>query len=387
MKKPQRILILTLSFGSGHVQAARAVARELARQESDAVEVRVVDALGDSLLLFRAGYVWPYWAMVRYAPALWDRLFTRRTARKAGHTAPEWALRWGCPSVFKAIAEFKPDAIVAAEVAACEMAAMAKRKGLTGARLVNVITDYEAEPVWVKPEVDVYAVADEHVRDQLCEWGAPLKSILMCGIPTDPAFHTRHEREATRARYRLTRDTSIVLFMGGGMGPTHMDEVAALLCQSREAMHIIAVTGHDARVRRRLARLHALPPVSLQVLGWTEDVAALMQVASVLVTKPGGLTTAEAAMCALPIVIFDAIPGPERRNAARLAEAGAGLLTNGVEGTALATLSLLRDEGKRQRMSACAEGLARPRAAAMIAHLALGEPVSTQAKLAKRMTA
>jgi processive 1,2-diacylglycerol beta-glucosyltransferase len=386
MKKARRILVLTLSFGSGHVQAARAVARELRRQAPDA-EVRVVDALVDSLLLFRAGYVWPYWAMVRRAPALWDRFFRRRAARKAGHTAPEWALRWGCPSVFKAIAEFKPDTIVAAEVAACEMAAMAKRKGLTGARLINVITDYEAEPVWVKPEVDVYAVADEHVRDQLVEWGAPIERIVTCGIPTDPAFRTRHEREATRARYRIKRDAPVVLLMGGGMGPTHMDEVAARLCLSHEAMHIVAVTGHDGRVRRRLARLHALPPVSLQILGWTEDVAALMQAASVLVTKPGGLTTAEAAMCALPSIIFDAIPGPERRNAARLAEAGAGLLTSGVQETALATLSLLRDEGKRQRMSACAEGLARPSAAATISRLALGEPEYRREESARRMTA
>jgi processive 1,2-diacylglycerol beta-glucosyltransferase len=381
-----KVLVLTLSFGSGHVQAARAVARELARQAPDA-EVRVVDALVDSLLLFRAGYVWPYWAMVRRAPALWDRFFTRRSAGKAQHTAPEWALRWGCPSVFKAIAEFEPDAIVASEVAACEMAAMAKRKGLTGARLINVITDYEAEPVWIKPEVDVYAVADEHVRDQLVEWGASVESIVTCGIPTDLAFRARHERETTRARYRIKRDTPIVLLMGGGMGPTHMDEVAALLCQSPEAMHIIAVTGHDARVRRRLARLRALPPVSLQILGWTEDVAALMQAASVLVTKPGGLTTAEAAMCALPSVIFDAIPGPERCNAARLAKAGAGLLTSGVQETALATLALLRDESKRQRMSACAEGLARPHAAAVIARLALSEPVSTREESARRMTA
>jgi processive 1,2-diacylglycerol beta-glucosyltransferase len=386
MKKAQRILVLTLSFGSGHVQAARAVARELERQAPDA-EVRVVDALVDSLLLFRAGYVWPYWAMVRLAPALWDRFFTRRTARKAEHTAPEWALRWGCPSVFKAIAEFKPDAIVASEVAACEMAAMAKRKGLTTARLINVITDYEAEPVWVKPEIDVYAVADEHVRDQLVEWGASVESIVTCGIPTDPTFRTRHEREETMARYRIIRDAPIVLLMGGGMGPTHMDEVAERLCQSPEAMHIVAVTGHDARVRRRLARLRALPPVSLQVLGWTEDVAALMQAASVLVTKPGGLTTSEAAMCALPVVIFDAIPGPERRNAERLMEAGAGILTNGAQEAAQAALSLLHDESARKRMSACAATLARPEAAFIIARMALNESESTQEELPRRMTA
>lgn len=387
MKKARRILVLTLSFGSGHVQAASAIARELERQAPDA-RVRVLDALANCRLLFRAGYVWPYWAMVRAAPALWDRFFARRTASMAEHTAPEWAFRWGCPEVFKTINEFRPDTIVATEVAACEMASMVKRERLTTAQIINVITDYEAEPVWVKPEVDVYAVADERAGEQLRAWGAPVERIVTCGIPTDRAFRERHKREATRARYRIETDAPIVLLMGGGMGPTHMDEVAARFCESGQAMHLIAVTGHDARMRRRLARLRALPPVSLHLLGWTEDVAELMQAASVLVTKPGGLTTAEAALCSLPVVMFDAIPGPERRNAARLLEAGAGLLTDGAPETALAALALLRDESARRSMSACAGRLARPDAAWMIARLAMDESVSTHEDLpGRRMTA
>ncbi|HEY0407565.1 MAG TPA: glycosyltransferase, partial [Pyrinomonadaceae bacterium] len=129
------------------------------------------------------------------------------------------------------------------------------------------------------------------------------------------------------------------------------------------------------------------PPVSLRVLSWTEDVAALMQSAAVLVTKPGGLTTAEAATCAVPVVMFDAIPGPERRNAARIAEAGAGVLTKGARATAEAVLSLLRDERLRIRMSACAKALARPEAAERIAALILKEPLSMREAMTGRMMA
>ena len=380
-----KVLVLTLSFGSGHVQAARTIAQELSRRSSD-VEVLVVDALANSRLLFRAGYVWPYWAMVRYAPTLWDRFFARRTARLSRHTASEWVFRWGCPEVFKTLAWFRPDSIIATEVAACEMAAMAKREGLTAARIVSVITDYEAEPVWVKPEVDVYAVADRHVHDQLCAWGASPDSIVLCGIPTDPAFYFQHDEKTTRAGYGIHEPRPIVLIMGGGVGPTHMNEVAARLCASRMSLHVIAVTGYDTHERRRLARIRPLPTVSLRVLGWADDIAALMQAAAVLVTKPGGLTTAEAAMCALPLVMFDAIPGPERRNAARFAEAGAGVLTNGARETAAAVLNLLGDKDSRRRMSACAKRLARPDATATIARLALDGTAFAE-ESARRMTA
>src|SRR5256714_12016059 len=324
-----KVLVLTLSFGSGHVRAARAVAEEIARREPRA-EVRVLDALEGCRLAFRAGYVWPYWAMVRYAPALWEKFFNARVARMDDQPAPAWAFRRGCPQVFEEIERFAPDAIVAAEFAACEMAVIARRARLTRARVVCVITDFEAEPVWVKPEVDAYAVADEGVREQLCAWGAPTEKVFVCGIPVGPDFRARHVAEATRARHGIKDDAPIVLLMGGGMGPTRMDEVAALLCASEVPLNLVAVTGHDARARRRLARIRSArvgstQRVRLRVLGWTDDVAALMQSASVLLTKPGGVTLAEAAECALPVVMFDRIPGPERLNAKRFADAGAGV--------------------------------------------------------------
>jgi processive 1,2-diacylglycerol beta-glucosyltransferase len=380
-----KALILTLSFGSGHVRAAQAIAREVSRQTPDA-DVRVIDALEDSRALFRACYVAPYWAMVRHAPALWDRFFTSRHTRKSQQTAPAWAFRRGCPQVFKTITDFQPDVIIAAEVAACEMAVIAKQAGQTRARIVAVITDHEAEPAWVKPEVDLYAVADESVREQLCSWGASAEKINVCGIPTDPSFNVRHDKQATRARYNLRDDAPIVLLMGGGMGPTRMDEVAAKLCASAERMHVFAVAGRDARVRRRLDRLDAASHVSLQVFGWVESIPELMQAATVLATKPGGLTTSEAALCALPVVMFDAIPGPERRNAARFAGAGAGVVTCGAEETARSVLTLLRDERLRRRMSDCSSRLARPRATATIARLALGFQVAGL-EVARRTTA
>lgn len=370
MKNARRVLVLTLSFGSGHVRAARAVARELIRQEPDA-DVRVCDALEGSRLLFRAFYVWPYWAMLRYAPSLWGRFFSARVARGDKATAPAWAFSRGCAHVFKLIEEFRPVTIVACEVAACELAALAKREGLTGARLVNVITDHEAEPVWVKEEADAYAVADEGVCEQLCAWGARPERVTVCGIPTDEAFRARHDTEETRRRHGIRGDAPVVLLMGGGMGPTRMDRVAASLCRAGVPLHVVAVTGRDARARHRLTRLKAEPPASLHVLGWADDIAALMQVASVLVTKPGGLTTAEAALSSLPSVFFDAIRGPEQRNAARVAEAGAAVIAGSPEAAAAAALSLLRDAGARGRMSERARRLSMPSPAAVIARLAL----------------
>jgi processive 1,2-diacylglycerol beta-glucosyltransferase len=50
-----------------------------------------------------------------------------------------------------------------------------------------------------------------------------------------------------------------------------------------------------------------------------------MAAADLLVGKPGGLTTSEALACGLPMVVVNAIPGQETRNATMLFEEGAAI--------------------------------------------------------------
>src|SRR5437016_1429689 len=147
----ERILILTLSFGAGHLRAAEAVRAEFVRRKPDS-EIRIVDALESCRFLFRVFYVWTYWLMVRFAPNLWGRFFASRVRRNDKQTAPVWAWRWGCKRVFDDISAFQPEMIVCCEVGASELAVIARRKNLTEAEIINVITDFEAEPIWVKPE-------------------------------------------------------------------------------------------------------------------------------------------------------------------------------------------------------------------------------------------
>src|SRR6266849_3078618 len=256
-----KALVLTLSFGSGHVRAAQAVARELGRQ-APASDVLVLDALDKCNSLFRACYEWPYWLMLRYAPVLWDRFSSARVNQKHQGTAPAWAFRMGCPKVFSTIKSFDPDVIVAAEVAACEMAVIARRLGLTRAPILSVITDYEAEPIWVQPEVDAFTVPDESVRAELVSWGAPANRISLCGIPVDPAFDAVHDPKAVRLRHGISGKAPMVLLMGGGMGPTRMHQVVEQLSESNTPMHVVAVAGKDKRALRKLERVKVKAPLS-----------------------------------------------------------------------------------------------------------------------------
>jgi processive 1,2-diacylglycerol beta-glucosyltransferase len=266
------------------------------------------------------------------------------------------------------------------------MAAIARRLGLTRAPILSVITDYESEPIWVQPEVALFTVPDESVRTEMISWGAPADRISICGIPVNPAFDVLQNPKATLLHHGISDNAPMVLLMGGGMGPTRMDQVVERLGESNTPMHIVAVAGKDKRALSRLERVKVKAPVSLRVVGWTNEVPALMQVARILVTKPGGLTIAEAALCSLPLVFFDPIPGAEFVNARRMVDAGAAVVTQGPTETVRAVTSLLKDEKSTDVMALRSQTMARPNARREIASLALAllEPV---AEAARRRTA
>ena len=381
MNAKPRILVLTLSFGAGHVSAAQSVASEFQKQIPEC-EVRLIDALENCSLAFKAFYVWTYWAMIRYAPHVWEKFFNSRIERDDKQTAPVWIWKKGCRKVFDEIHKFQPDLIVAAEVGASEIAVIARRENLTNAPIVNVITDYEAEPIWVKPEISAYAVATESVKKQLENWGANAEKIEVCGIPLNESFARKHDVNETRKQFNLDK-RPIVLLMGGGMGPTRMAEVAARLLQIGKDLQIVALPAKDEKAQAALGKLQNSPTVSLHVIGWTNSIAELMQTAQILATKPGGVTLSEAAACALPLVLFDRIPGPEDANTARFVEAGAAISTENPQETADEIVRLLNDGEQLRAMSSNCRKLARPDAVRRIVELARKRINFTASKITK----
>ena len=381
MNAKPRILVLTLSFGAGHVSAAQSIVAELNKQLPEC-EVRLTDALENCSLPFRAFYVWTYWAMIRYAPRVWEKFFNSRVKRGDEQTAPVWIWKKSCKKVFDEIRKFQPDLIIAAEVGASEIAVIARREKLTNAAIVNVITDYEAEPIWVKPEISAYAVATESVKKQLQNWGANAEKIEVCGIPLNENFSRRHDADETRKRFNLDA-RPIVLLMGGGMGPTRMAEVAAHLLQIGKDLQIVALPAKDESAKAALGKLQSSESVSLHVIGWTNSIAELMQTARILATKPGGVTLSEAAACGVPLVLFDRIPGPEDANTARFVEAGAAISTENPQETAEEIVRLLNDDEKLRAMSSNCRKLARPDAVQRIVELARKKIDFTAAKITK----
>ena len=369
MSFPKKIAILTLSVGAGHVRAAEEVQRALADRE-DLTEARVFDAVELGSAWFRRFYVESYWWMLRRTPGVWRRLFERRQRKRHRSTAPPWVFRYGCRTLLDELKAFAPHLVISTEIGAAETAAVGKRGGWSTAPVLAVVTDFQSEPPWVQREIDFYCVATDESRSQLIGWGVSPNRVLVCGIPIDPAFALAYDKPGLMKSMGLAEGRPVVLVMGGGMGPVPLDEIILNLERCRRPLQALVVTGRNEQMKAQAESLRGKVAVDLRVLGWSDNVPELMAVADLLITKPGGLTTAEAMAMGLPMVLTHPIPGPEERNLDYLTRNGVALAAPTLREIPDLALRILSGDSERREMARRARELARPDAAHAVAQVA-----------------
>lgn len=369
MTMRKRIAILTLSVGAGHVRASEVIQRALEDEEEN-LEVKTLDAIDVARSWFLWLYVQPYWWMLRYAPGLWRRLFERRQRKQHRATAPQWVFRRGCVEALRQLKTFAPHLVIATEIGAAEIAALGRREGWFNAPILAVQTDFQTEPPWVQKEIDAYCVGSDEARAQLIGWGVSPNRIVLCGIPIDPAFALAFDETELLQALGLDARRPVVLVMGGGMGPAPLEEIVRSLELCGLPLQVLAVAGHDQFMRRRLEALRGKVALDLHVFGWSDNVPELMAASDLLITKPGGLTTAEALVAGLPMVLTQPIPGPEERHVRYLEQHGVAVRADRMDAIPQIVFGLLNRDEKLNEITRRARDLARPGAAHAIARVA-----------------
>ena len=99
-----------------------------------------------------------------------------------------------------------------------------------------------------------------------------------------------------------------------------LKEIILALSKSHLPIQVLVVTGANRRLKKKIQRIQSKVNFPLRVLGYTRQIDELMEVSDLLISKPGGLTTAEALAKEIPLGILDSLAGQERRNKELLLE-------------------------------------------------------------------
>jgi len=365
----KRVMVLSASAGAGHVRAAEAVERAL-RAESSDVRVENADVLTLAGRAFRDAYSKWYVTLVERAPALVGYLYDRldRPARRQPVDLRRALDSWNTRRLRREIEAFAPDAIVCTHFLPADVLAEERRLGKRTTPLGVVVTDADVHRLWIHKGVSRYFVAREEAAALLATLGFGPGDVEVTGIPIDLRFGAPFDRAALRRKHGLPEQANVVLLLAGGFGVGPVEEMAARLEEARRPGRIVVVAGRNEKLRKTLAS-SAGPRTT--VLGFTTEIDEWMGVADLLVTKPGGLTTAEALARRLPMMLVNPIPGQEQRNAEALLELGAAVRAGTLAVLGWKVDSVLGDPARMEAMRAAAARAARPHAATQIARWAL----------------
>ncbi len=344
------VLLLTIKNGAAHNKAAEAIARAWEKNNRE-IPTRIVEISEFMSRAARFTHITAYLWLVKNAPAVWEKI--DRYQKRQTQTSPEWFYRRECRKLFELVEEIQPAAIVATEVGCGEIAALIKRDLRLKIPLVAVNLDYDADRAWIQPETDLYCLATYLIKKDFERLGASSEKIKTWGAPLNSDFKrlSETERQTERAkicgRLKLKTDEPIVLIAGGGEGLGKIEKIVRRLSELKT--NIVVLTGRNEKLKTRCEKLAGEKPIC--VLGWTNDVANLMQAADVLVSKLG-LTFYEAMACGLPIVALEPPPGAERVQYNLLENFGVGRAVKTVEDVGKVVGELLADENLLREMRA-----------------------------------
>ncbi|MBI2104607.1 MAG: hypothetical protein HYT90_03355 [Candidatus Omnitrophica bacterium] len=362
----RRILLMHITTSSGHHRASCAIERTVRALDPSATIVNL-DAFQFTSRFVRWAITRTYTSLIHHQPDVWEYLYDNPSVHRRLQYFRALLHRYHAAKLQQVMETVRPDAIACTQAYPCGVVADFKKQHRLRVPLIGVLTDYAPHLYWFHDTVDVYVVPSEQVKRRFATRGVDPARVRALGIPIDPRFHDPVDRQAAARRFGLNPEQPVLLIMGGGSGFGQMREIVLSLDTLPHPCQLVVLAGTN---RPLLAWLQGQRfRHRVLAVGYTEEVPELMSVATLLVSKPGGLTTSEALAKHLPLVIVNPIPGQEAYNARFLLSQGAAVQAASAAAVRQPVRDLLDDPEQLETLKRRNAELAHPRAAPAIARL------------------
>lgn len=354
-------LILSCGTGGGHDAAGRAVRQELVRRGHRAVMMNPY-ALRGQRLAGRIDHM--YIATAQKAPRAFGAVYgAGELYRRLPFRSPVYYANQAMISQMEEyLGENHFDVVLMPHLFPAEIMTNMKRRGMDIPKTMFIATDYCCIPFTEETDCDAYVVPGEALVDEFAGRGIPREKIFPLGIPVDRSF-----RAGCRFRNRY------ILIAGGSIGAGKIDKLIGLLLERAERetrgrdTGIIVVCGNNQELYWKLKRQYG---TRIIVVGHTDCMADYLRISSLYITKPGGLSSTEAAVCGIPLLHMPPIPGCETHNARYFLEHGMSASCEVSEGGAETVFRMLDDGQACAGMADCQRRYIRRDAATQICRLA-----------------
>lgn len=183
-------------------------------------------------------------------------------------------------------------------------------------------TDYTCIPFTEETEADYYFIAHEELLEEYVKKGIPREKLVPTGIPVSDRFRSLPSREDARKALGMAAEGHCILIMTGSMGYGKIENLvraSVARMDGKDSLYILG--GSNERLKSRLREAYR-EDARVRVLDYTSRTAEYLAASDLLFTKPGGLTSTEAAVAGIPLAHTRPIPGCEDCNQAFYNEHG-----------------------------------------------------------------
>jgi processive 1,2-diacylglycerol beta-glucosyltransferase len=310
------ILVLSASFGMGHNSVAAAIC-ELLRAEDEHLKIKTVDIMDIYAPKVKPFGVAFYRFITKNSPSLYN-IFYNLKRDHPNNFLDEMLYDLFLKRVGEYILEVDPKLIISTFPLGSGFVSRAKEKYGLQVPLITAITDVVDSWEWIHNNTDLYFVPCKIVEERLVGKGIEKDKIRVTGIPVRHDFLKRNEHESGK------KETHHILIMGGTMKKTKLTKDMMANLERMENTKIVVVTGNDSDLYKKLTQYG--PFKNIEVIGFSNEIAQMMEQADVVVTKPGGATLFEAINKGVPLVLKRSKIGQEEENLKFIEAYGLGFL-------------------------------------------------------------
>ncbi len=297
----KKIMILHTRTGAGHFLASKSI-EDYIKENFKNFKVLNIDGLKNAPFPY---FLMPFfWDLLSETPFLWKPIFYSFNINFLYNFTIFIQNILLFPELKKMVNSFNPDIIFITHPFFIPPLFKVKRKLKKKFYLITVITDFgEIHASWISKGTDLLWIPSIFTYEEIKEKIKDLNYEIL-GYPVRKDFLKKEEFE---------RDG--ILIMGGGKGKGPILRILKEIRKSFKDLKVTIICGKNKKLYDKVLKFKMINSgKKIEVIGFTDKVAEYMRRSILIISKPGGSTTAEAVYTQTPFLAIRACPGQETGN-------------------------------------------------------------------------
>lgn len=319
-------LILSCGTGGGHNAAARAIKEELQHRGHNVTMFNPYKLHSGNL---SARIDKTYIAIAQRAPRLFGMIYALGSLyRRLPFRSPVYFLNRRMADTMQSYLKAHPvDVVIMTHLFPAEILTAMRDLGLPIPKTMFIATDYTCIPFTEECVCDAYIIPSEKLKNEFETRGIPSEQIHPFGIPVSKSFCSDISKEEAKKALGLDIDKQYFLVSGGSIGGSKLNTALNILFELIKDTNIrlIVICGSNKPLQAKLEKRYGSEAI---IIEYTDEMPLYLRACDLYFTKPGGLSTTEAAVAEEPLILLPPIPGCETKNLRFFTQNGLAIATN-----------------------------------------------------------